>query len=384
MKTLWDKIPWTQILEKEKAFFIYDLAELKKRVLLIRVRFQGIPLFYSVKSNPNRSLLVFLDSLVDGFDVSSEGELSFLLAMGISPDRITFSGPGKTDSALRLATEKKIHALHIDSLSELKTLQSLKSKIPWTLRLAGPQPIAAKLGFTIEELHGILRQLPAGSLAGLHCYLGRESFQQELFTETLETFQNFFSTYATVFQSSPRAFVGPGLPSSFSEESPLTVRTGTLALSLELGRALVGPAGFYGAPVLSHKTVDSGRHLILMEGGLQHLGSPLQSYRDQNRSLQLWVLRDGQILKESFELTASIYGSLCLWHDCLVPNMKVPSSLRRGDWLLFSEAGAYGLTAGVPYFIGQSLPTEWGADADGHITDFTNHQFKTYLEGTIP
>jgi diaminopimelate decarboxylase len=378
-----EMIDWNSCTSSGQAFFIYSQEALQKRCDQMRKLFPGIELYYSVKSNPNLHLLRWMSSLVDGFDISSQGELNLLLKLGVAPNRITYSGPGKSDLAIQSANEKKLKALHIDSESELNYVTRLPRQMPLTLRLASSHPVATKLGFSKNEIGTILEKHSNQLFAGLHCYLGRESYSDDLMQETLNQMEHFFTQYPQSFISDPQCFIGPGMPLSFSKQNcPKTIQTNR-RMSFEIGRTLVGPIGLYAAPVLAHKTTDAGRDILILEGGLQHLGSPFQSFRDKNMELKTWVIRDGKILKAPSTKSVSVYGSLCLWHDCLMPHLNVPSSVQRGDWLVFSDAGAYGLTAGVPYFIGQTLPREFGFTIDGKIFDFTNSKFKSYLDAII-
>ena len=57
-------------------------------------------IYYAMKANPNAALLQELSSLGVGADVASLGELTRALAYGIVPDRIEFSGPGKSEEEI--------------------------------------------------------------------------------------------------------------------------------------------------------------------------------------------------------------------------------------------------------------------------------------------
>ena len=66
---------------------------------------------YSVKANSNLGVLVTLARLDAGMDVVSEGELRRVLAMGVAPEKIAFSGVGKTRDEMTYALEQGIFRL---------------------------------------------------------------------------------------------------------------------------------------------------------------------------------------------------------------------------------------------------------------------------------
>ena len=63
---------------------------------------------FSVKSNSNPYILRFLGKLGSGADVVSYGELLKALKSGIKPNKIVFSGVGKTTKEITFAIEKKV------------------------------------------------------------------------------------------------------------------------------------------------------------------------------------------------------------------------------------------------------------------------------------
>src|SRR5215831_11360470 len=82
---------------------------------------------YAVKANSNLAVLRLFASLGAGADVVSEGELRRALAAGVSPQRILFSGVGKTRAELEAALEAEIHQINVESVPELRRLSEIAS-----------------------------------------------------------------------------------------------------------------------------------------------------------------------------------------------------------------------------------------------------------------
>ncbi len=62
---------------------------------------------YAVKANSNLAVLRLLAGLGAGADVVSEGELRRALAAGVPPERIIFSGVGKTAAEMGAALDRR-------------------------------------------------------------------------------------------------------------------------------------------------------------------------------------------------------------------------------------------------------------------------------------
>ena len=96
----------------------------------IRIKKLGKPLIcFSVKSNSNVSLISELGKLGSGADVVSEGELLKALKAKIKPNKIVFSGVGKTENELRLAIRKKLLLINIESESEAILINKISKKM---------------------------------------------------------------------------------------------------------------------------------------------------------------------------------------------------------------------------------------------------------------
>src|SRR3984893_16403112 len=82
---------------------------------------------YAVKANSNLAVLGLLAGLGAGADVVSEGELRRALAAGVPPERIIFSGVGKTAAEMAAAPDAGIHQINVESIPELRRLSEVAS-----------------------------------------------------------------------------------------------------------------------------------------------------------------------------------------------------------------------------------------------------------------
>ena len=115
----------------QTPFYLYSYKKIKSNFLYFSENFKKInPLVcFSVKSNSNTSLISELGKLGSGADVVSEGELLKALKAKIRPNRIVFSGVGKTESELKLAVKKRLLLINIESESEARLIDRISRKM---------------------------------------------------------------------------------------------------------------------------------------------------------------------------------------------------------------------------------------------------------------
>src|SRR5436190_9120630 len=108
-------------------FYLYSAAGFTAQYRRFADAFlPGRPLIcYAVKANSNLAVLRLLAGLGAGADVVSEGELRRALAAGVPPERIIFSGVGKTRDDLEAAVAAGIHQINVESVPELRRLSEV-------------------------------------------------------------------------------------------------------------------------------------------------------------------------------------------------------------------------------------------------------------------
>ena len=127
-----EKLSIKNILKKNKTpFYIYSESQIAFNFLKFANTFKKTnPLIcFAAKSNSNLNILRVLSKLGAGADVVSGGELLKALKAGIRPNKIVFSGVGKTEEELKIAINKKILLINCESESEAKLVNNLAKKI---------------------------------------------------------------------------------------------------------------------------------------------------------------------------------------------------------------------------------------------------------------
>ena len=127
-----EKLSIKNILKKNKTpFYIYSENQITFNFLKFANTFKKTnPLIcFAAKSNSNSNILKILGRLGAGADVVSGGELLKALKAGIKPNKIVFSGVGKTEEELKIAINKRILLINCESESEAKLVNNLAKKL---------------------------------------------------------------------------------------------------------------------------------------------------------------------------------------------------------------------------------------------------------------
>src|SRR5436305_2861597 len=119
-------------------FYCYSTATLERHYRVFAGAFADVKslVCYSLKANSNQSVLKTLAKLGAGADVVSGGELKRARAAGIPPDKILFSGVGKTETELRAALAEDVLCINVESEPELELLSRLAVETGRTARVS--------------------------------------------------------------------------------------------------------------------------------------------------------------------------------------------------------------------------------------------------------
>ncbi len=118
-------------LKYKSPFYLYSNNNITKNYKSFYDNFKKVnPLIcFSVKANSNINILRILKKMGSGADVVSGGELLKTLKSGIKPNKIVFSGIGKTEEELKLAIKKNILLINVESENEAELINQISGKM---------------------------------------------------------------------------------------------------------------------------------------------------------------------------------------------------------------------------------------------------------------
>jgi diaminopimelate decarboxylase len=370
--------------------YVYCTSPIEDRIARLHEAFGGrFSLSFAAKCNPNPVLLGWLKDRVAFLDVSSIGEFRLALNAGWDGARVSFTGPGKRHFEISEAIEGGIGELILESVREAELADQMARSMGRVqdvmIRIAptsvpkgfGDQMAGRPSAFGIDleclpvALPRILA-MPNLRLTGLHIFSGTQCLRPEA---VLENYRGFIEIYRDIcghYGLRPEKLVfgsGLGIPyhdgdtaldldavgRAIAGDLDLLMRIPSFAnsrLVLELGRYLVGEAGYFLTRVISIKD-SRGARIAICDGGMNnHLPASGHFGMVMQRNYSMHKVGGGEATGK-FDLV----GPLCTSIDRLARGVMLPP-LAEGDLIAVHNSGAYGLTASPVHFISHAPPRE--------------------------
>jgi diaminopimelate decarboxylase len=352
-------------------FYLYSASAMRAQYSAFTAAFApAAPLVcYAVKANSNQAVLRLFASLGAGADVVSEGELRRALAAGIPPQRIVFSGVGKTRSELTAALAAHIHQINVESISELRQLSALAAAQGRTARVAirvNPDIDANthsdittgrkedKFGIPhdhVIDAYRLAAELPGIESVGLAVHIGSQIVDV---TPSRAAFERVAGLVLALRQAGfgvRQVDLGGGLTVPYGDEVPATPAQYAaivrevfdpldVALAFEPGRFMVAAAGALVASVVCVK--EGERRIIVVDAAMNDLVRPAM-YKAEHRIIPLRAPAPGDMLTP-----ADVVGPICETTDTFTRSRLLPP-LHEGELVAFMTAGAYGAAMSSTY-----------------------------------
>jgi diaminopimelate decarboxylase len=303
-------------------------------------------------------------------------------------ERVSFAGPGKTAAELTQAVAAGV-TIELKSPTEAERVTRVGERLGIRPRVAvrvnpdfqikgsgmrlggGPQ----QFGIDAEQVPKLLAELAATDLdvLGFHIFAGSQNLDAELIAEGQRKTVELALRLADAAPAPVRYLNlggGFGIP-YFERDEPLDLaaigrnlaglhadvirpRLPDARVVVELGRYIVGEAGFYVARVVDRKQ-SRGRTFLVVDGGMHHQLAASGNFGQVIRR-DYPVAVAGRAGDEETE-TVSVVGCLCTPLDVLASSACLPRA-DIGDLVVVFQAGAYGLTASPTGFLSHPAPVE--------------------------
>ena len=394
--------PDAQLAEAAERFgtpaYVYFADRIADRIERLTTDFgRWFSLSFAVKSNPNAALLAWLAPRIAHLDVSSGGEFARGVAAGWDPARASFTGPAKRADELEVAIAGGLGELVIESLREAELAAAIAARLGRVQdvlvriapdrvpkgfgdQMAGrPSPFGIDIEVAGDALAQIAR-LPGLRIRGLHIYSGTQCLKPEAIAENWRIFMSIFRDLCTARDLTPARLVfGSGLGIPY-HPGDVALDTGEVAagiaadldafkaeprfrdteLVLELGRHLVGEAGYFLTRVVSVKE-SRGSRIAICDGGMNaHLAASGHFGMVLRRAYTMHRVGGGNTEPEKVDIS----GPLCTSIDKLGTGVMLPR-LEEGDLIAIHASGAYGPSASPVRFISHPEPREVWVDGAG-------------------
>ncbi len=351
--------------------YIYSHATLQHHFTVFDQAFASVPHLtcFSMKANSNLAIIRLFGALGGGVDIVSGGELFRALKAGIPPQRIVYSGVGKTPAEIDFALENDILMFNIESSQELEAINARAAGLGRVARIAlrvnpdvdpKTHPYIstgmkkAKFGIDIEAAlvqYQLAKTLSHVEIMGVDCHIGSQLTELSPFVDALRRLRGLIERLREAGIAIRYLDFGGGLGITYDQEQPPHPSDYAEAILKELsdlpctlifepGRVIVGNAGILVTRVLYTKSSPS-KKFVIVDAGMNDLVRP--SFYGSYHHIQ--PLRTAP---EGHTQVVDVVGPICESGDFLARDRKMPV-VQPGDCLAVMSAGAYGFTMASNY-----------------------------------
>ena len=351
-------------------FYLYSHATLKRHFQAFSRAFEGIDnlICYSAKANTNLAVLKLFADLGCGLDIVSGGELYRGLNAGFAPDRVVYSGVGKSAAEIDYALETGILMFNVESLVELELINEragrLNRRAPVAIRVnpdVDPKthPYIStglkknKFGINAEaaiESYRVAEQLDHVDVVGLACHIGSQITESDPFKDALKNLKSLITELNKIGITIKYLDMGGGLGITYADETPPPIKEYAdsiieqlkdidCKLVLEPGRVFVGNAGILVTKVLYRKSGDA-KNFIIVDAGMNDLMRP--TLYNAYHAIEPVVNSRKELI------VADVVGPICESSDFLAVDRSL-ATVDSGDLLAVMSAGAYGYVMSSNY-----------------------------------
>lgn len=349
---------------------VYDEVQIRNQMRRFHESFKKSGLNYNISYASKAFTCLQMVKLVQEenleLDVVSEGELYTALEAGFDPQHIHFHGNNKTKHEIRYALESKVGYIVIDSLEEIDLIDRYASEEVNVVIRLNPGVEAhthefiqtgqedSKFGLSIKHglaIQGVqkVRTSKHLNLKGVHFHVGSQIEGTEAMIETTKLVVHWLKENNIEVEL---INLGGGFSIKYVEgdvsfpiEEGIEEITTAVRLiveevnypipeiGIEPGRSIVGEAGITLYEVGTIKEIPNVNKYVSIDGGMSdHIRTSL--YDAQYEALL--VNRN-----DPKDETVTIAGKLCESGDVIIKDAKLPSTVKRGDYLAVLSTGAY-------------------------------------------
>jgi diaminopimelate decarboxylase len=355
-------------------FYCYSSATIERHYKVFAGAFADVDALvcYAMKANSNQAVIATLAKLGAGADVVSGGELLRALAAGVPPNKIMFSGVGKTADELVLAVEHDILCVNVESEPELDLLSGIAAakgrRIDISIRVnpdIDPRTHAKiatgkaenKFGIPISrarDVYAHAAKLKGVRIAGVDMHIGSQIIELDPFGDAFALLADFVRALRADGHAIDHIDLGGGLGIPYREDNEpppdpdayaAIVKNATRGLGCKLifepGRLIVGNAGILVTRVLYVKHGEA-KTFIIVDAGMNDLIRP--TLYEAHHDIRL--VREAPI--GAPRIIADVVGPVCESGDFLALDRSLAAP-QPGDLLAVMTAGAYGAVQAGTY-----------------------------------
>ncbi|MCA1652610.1 MAG: diaminopimelate decarboxylase [Sphingomicrobium sp.] len=351
--------------------YVYSAATMRRHAQVFRgaVGGDGPLIAFAVKANPNAAVLATLAAEGLGADVVSIGEYRRAMAAGILPERIVFSGVGKTASEMAYALQRGLCQFNLESVVEAEMMSKVATSLgidaPVAFRI-NPDVVAGshakistgaadtKFGVPIDDAlaaYAAARALPGLAIQGIAVHIGSQLTDLGPLEHAFGKVGALIGGLRAAGHDIRVADLGGGLGVPYDRDMPLPPSPGeygemvkritadwNVRLIFEPGRLIVANAGVLLSEVVRVKP-GVGDPFVVVDAAMNDLMRP--SLYDAFHAID-------PVVPTGEQMVANVVGPVCETGDTFATGRKM-GAVAAGDLVVFRTAGAYAATMASTY-----------------------------------
>ena len=357
--------------------YVYSTATIERHYTVFRDAMAGIGrgdalIAYAVKANSTLSVLKTLADLGAGADTVSEGEVRRALAAGVPPERIVFSGVGKTAAELAFALDVGVAEINVESEPELNLLARIAAdkgarpqiafRVNPDVSAGGHAKIATgkadnKFGVSMAEAERLYANASNNANLkplGVACHIGSQITDLAPLEAAFGKMRALVGRLRGEGLSVERLDLGGGLgvpyfnqptppsPADFAAMIDRALGGLDIQLAFEPGRVIAANAGVLLASVIHVHERPEGQRFLVVDAAMNDLIRPAmyEAYHD--------IQPVKAAAADAAATTYDVVGPVCETGDTFARGRALPA-LESGDLIAFMSAGAYGSAMASEY-----------------------------------
>lgn len=370
--------------------YVYDSEILTQQFSGIRQRLhERVDIYFSMKANPNVSIMKLLHTLGARAEVSSAIELATARRAGVPANEILFLGPGKSTEEISDCLKEGVRALICEAFDELERIDGIARELGLVARVVlrvnpsfevkgsaltmGGKP--RQFGIDQEQLfraHELISMYANLRIMGVQAYMGTRILSAEAVIKNTARILDLAESLSAALQFPLELVdIGGGLGVAyFSGENDLDIRVVTdginplistfvsrhpdTEIAMELGRYLVATCGTYVTRVRSTK-FSRGERFAVADGGTNHHMAAIGIGSIGKRNFPIRCIGRGD---DQITTSWNVTGPLCTPNDTIGRSVQLTADLSVGDLIAVERSGAYGATASPVHFLSHGYPAE--------------------------
>ncbi len=349
--------------------YVYSYDRIKNNINNFKKNFKKVnPLIcFSVKSNYNIKILEQISKFGLGADVVSKGELMQALKAKIKPEKIVFSGVGKTYEELKFAISKKILLINAESETEIIEIEKIAKKNnkkvniglrfnpdtdAETLKKISTGKKENKFGLTNLKFLELLKKYKNSRFVNIIClsvHIGSQITSHK-------PYKNMLGEVNKIIRKSKYKFkfidLGGGMGIQYENNSNKLnyikynnlirsfLKKNNSKIIFEPGRSIVGNAGYLISKIIYIKKTNT-KNFIIIDCAMNDLIRPAL-YGAKHRIIPSKIKRKKILKKHEF------VGPICETTDKFLTVPKYQKISQR-DIVIICDVGAYGMALSSNY-----------------------------------